>query len=66
MTTVNQAIVWAADTARGWHMARSIKADAAANLALWHLGHSMHAAIARKPGERWQVYVRRTAAKSGV
>lgn len=61
MVTVNQAIRWSEETARGWRMAPRDRANAAANLALWHLGHDMHAPMARAIGERWQAYVRRIA-----
>lgn len=66
MVTVNQALAYAANTARGGHMAPKLRADAAASVALWFLGLNMHATITRNPGERWQAYVRRTAANMGV
>lgn len=59
MVTINQAIKWAQETARGWHMLPRDRANAAASVALWHLGHRMHAPVSRAAGERWQSYVRR-------
>ena len=59
MITINQAIKWSEETARGWHMPARDRADAAARVALWHLGYRIHAPVTRKPSERWQAYVRR-------
>ena len=61
MVTINQAIKWSEETARGWHMPPRDRADAAASNALWHLGYHMHTHATRRPGERWQAYVRRIA-----